>query len=196
MPKLNDKSDDEGLSDVVDLNTGLSASLDVLSRALEKLSTGSCSSVCMHAISPPEHYTPGMTYSRWEKKVQHYLRQLSVNQHLGALAGLLSADAFDIVAASNILETFSALRRLLDSPALPAPLRREFHSRYVRELRKMADLAYERASSGERDKRILEKLLEGIPTSSIKREFLPHSPPRSWMQPYGLANNWSRSTEQ
>ncbi|CAH8585581.1 unnamed protein product, partial [Dicrocoelium dendriticum] len=192
MPRMNNKSDDEGHSDVVDPTTRLSASLDVLSRALEKLSTGSSSPVCMHAIPPPERYTPGMPYSRWEKQVQLYLRQFPVHQHSGVLAGLLSGDAFDVVADSKILETevtsetFTALRRLLDPPALPAPLRREFHSRYqwpgesirtyVRELRKMADTAYESESSSDRDKRILEQLLEGIQTPSIKREFLLHPP--------------------
>ncbi|CAH8556952.1 unnamed protein product [Dicrocoelium dendriticum] len=194
MPKTTNKADDETNFDANDPTTKLAASLDMLSRTLQKMSTSSTSSTSMPSIPPPERFTLGMLYPRWEKQVQFYLRHFPSNQQAAVLAGLLSGEAFDIVADSKLLEkevtteTFSAMRRLLARPGLPAPLRRAFHARYqypaetirtyVRELQRMADIAYENETPDEREKLVLGQLLEGVQTPSIKREFLRYPPRR------------------
>ncbi|CAI2738954.1 unnamed protein product [Dicrocoelium dendriticum] len=101
--------------------------------------------------------------------------------------GLLSQEAFDIVADTNLLEepvtpeTFASLRSVLDRPGLPEELRKAFHARYQRpggnvgsyacELRRMAVFAYVAETHEQQGKRVLAQLLEGIQTPSVKREF-------------------------
>ncbi|CAH8524206.1 unnamed protein product [Dicrocoelium dendriticum] len=111
------------------------------------------------------------------------------NQQTAVLAGLLSGEAFDIVADSKLLEnevtteTFSAVRRLLASPGLPACHARyqypwETIRTYVRELQSMVDIAYENETADECEKLVFVQLLEGIQTPSTKREFLRYPPRR------------------
>ncbi|CAH8640476.1 unnamed protein product [Dicrocoelium dendriticum] len=183
MPKRTEKADDECNFDANDPTSKLAASLDVLSRTLQKMSISPTSSTSISSIPSPERFTLGMLYPRWEKQVQFYLRHFPSNQPAAVLDDLLSGEAFDIVADSKLLEkevtteTFSAMRRLLARPGLPAPLRKAFHARYqypgetirtyVREQQRMVDIAYENETAEECENLVLGQLLEGTQKPSI-----------------------------
>lgn len=187
MPKIVNQSDAEEQSPVTDPAWRISSALESLSEALQKMTVNAAPAPSAPSLPPPERFSLGMPYSRWEKQVQSYLKLFPASQHGAVVMSLLSGEAFDMVADSNLLEenvtaeTFAALRRLLDRPGLPDELRRAFHARYqkpgerieayVRELRRLAETAFADESQGERNKRTLEQLLEGVQTPSVKREF-------------------------
>ncbi|CAH8498619.1 unnamed protein product [Dicrocoelium dendriticum] len=187
MPKSTSQMEDESQKLDVDPGLRISVALESLSDALQKMTTNQLPTASAPPLPPTDRFSPGMSYSRWEKQAQLYLKNFPVAQHGTVIMGLLSHEAFDIVADTNLLEepvtpeTFASLRRLLDRPGLPDELRKAFHARYqrpgenvgtyARELRRMALSAYVDETQEQQGKRVLEQLLEGIQTPSVKREF-------------------------
>ncbi|VDP48763.1 unnamed protein product [Echinostoma caproni] len=159
---------------------------------LDRLSTNSQSSKPCPPILIREKFAIGNNYNRWEKQTQIYLRHFPHEKHADLVYSLLTGEAFNIVSEFRILDdkvtddTFKGIRQLLDTPKLVMEYRREFHSRrqladenvraYVRTLRHSADRAFPNLSSSERDRRILEQLVEGTSSTSVQKEFYLQHP--------------------
>ncbi|CAH8558105.1 unnamed protein product, partial [Dicrocoelium dendriticum] len=187
MAKPGKLSGDEIQPLTSDPGVRIASALESLSDAMRKMTTNLTPAPSTPPLPPPEKFFPGMPYLRWEKQVQMYVNHFPAQQRGTVIMGLLAGEAFDKVTDSKVLdgevttETFAALRRILDRPGLPDERRRVFHARYqrpgenvetfVRELRRMAVSAYTDETPEQQDERVLEQLLEGIQTPSVKREF-------------------------
>ncbi|VDP96703.1 unnamed protein product [Echinostoma caproni] len=135
---------------------------------LGRLSTNSQSSKPCPPIPIPEKFAIGNNYNRWEKQTQIYLRHFPHEKHADLVYSLLTGEAFDIVSESRILddEEFHSRRQLAD----------ENVRAYVRTLRHLADRVFPNLSSSERDRRILEQLVEGTSSTSARKEFYLQHP--------------------
>ena len=165
--------------------------LPTLVRILDRLMTVNVS--CPHSIPPPDKFVMGGNFTRWHRQTENYIRNFPPNQQSSIVLSLLSGEAFDLVADSEILkstvseDTFIRLRRLLDTPKLPFEYRSEFRNRrqkpnediraFVRELKELAIRAYDNENEEELERRVLEQFVDGVSTIEVQREFVLKPPP-------------------
>ncbi|CAH8627089.1 unnamed protein product [Dicrocoelium dendriticum] len=162
---------------------------------------------CIPSLPAPEKFCLGMTFTTWSKHARAYVRHFPNEMRGCVLLGLLSGEALDIVADSDVLEngvddnTFDALSKLLDSPLLPTQWRQAFHARvqqpgetvrsFTRELRRLGGYAFADDVPEIREKRILQQFVDGVRIPSIRRELLLY-PPESWGAAVELAEKLER----
>uniref|UniRef100_A0A183BGB0 Retrotrans_gag domain-containing protein n=1 Tax=Echinostoma caproni TaxID=27848 RepID=A0A183BGB0_9TREM len=85
-------------------------------------------------LPPPEKFTTGCNYPRWELQARAYIRRFPKEEKRVALLGLLTRDAVDRAFQANVFEgddleaTFAQLRKLLDTPLHPAEYQTHFHA--------------------------------------------------------------------
>ncbi|VDP94591.1 unnamed protein product [Echinostoma caproni] len=85
-------------------------------------------------LPPPEKFTAGCNYPRWELQARAYIRRFPKEEKSVALLGLLTRDAADRAFQANVFDgddleaTFAQLRELLDTPLHPVDYQTQFQA--------------------------------------------------------------------
>ncbi|VDP87698.1 unnamed protein product [Echinostoma caproni] len=86
------------------------------------------------SLPPPEKFTAGCNYPRWDLQARAYIRRFPKEEQSVALLGFLTRDAADRAFQANVFDsddleaTFAQLRELLDTPLHPVEYQTQFHA--------------------------------------------------------------------
>ncbi|VDP93758.1 unnamed protein product [Echinostoma caproni] len=166
---------------------------EMIGQFLSKLITGDSFRLeTVPPLPPPEKFTLGGNYPRWEVQARAYAQKFPESERKVAILGLLAGEAADRAFQSSAFEeedldgVFRKLRCLLDTPLHPIEYQSQFHSArqnigetveaYAYRVKQLVSKAFPDDNSEAQDKRAVERFVEGVSGASVKKALITKSP--------------------
>ncbi|VDP93771.1 unnamed protein product [Echinostoma caproni] len=139
-------------------------------------------------LPPPEKFTLGCNYPRWELQARGYIRRFPKGEQTVALLNLLAGEAADRAFQANVFDgddledTFAQLRELLDTPLHPVEYRTQLHAAcqnegetivaYAYRVKQLVSKSFPDDTNEGQERRAMERFIDGVANSAVKKRLI------------------------